>query len=166
MTPAEKKIRSTVLMVAQVLKLLGVKEHGGQNSGEVVETLLRSQGGWKGLPWCVAFAAWVYESACKIAMVKPAIDINLGTSDALRKAEALGRIKEPAEAKTGDIILMGWDGSWRHTAIVKLPPDKNGVITTIEGNTNSAGGAEGDGVWERTRNPKHLEFCKIIDITP
>ena len=59
-----------------------------------------------------------------------------------------GRLAKSPEP--GDIFLISHDGNNGHTGIVKTV-NRDGTVTTLEGNTNTAGSRTGDGVYERTR---------------
>lgn len=164
MTAQEQQLRAAVLLIAQVFLVLKVREHGGANKGEVVEAFLRSQGGHGGQPWCVAFAAWCLETACKLHGIKVPIDANLSSSDLYRKAEKAGRIKQPGAARAGDLfVLKGGPTGFKHTGLVAGKLLANGKLPTIEGNTNDAGSAEGDGVYKKERN---IATIVVIDTAP
>lgn len=150
-------IRGRMVIYAKLFSdLLETHEHGGNNRGEVVETLLRKQGGRPGDPWCMAFVATLYEFACKSYGVKPDIDLNLSCSQAAQRAKELGRYHEDKSlARPGDLVLIpGGPTGYKHVEIVTDPVNEHGVIATIGGNTNEAGSAEGDGVNREKRGGK------------
>lgn len=147
MTEREQRLRSAVVETATVLYQLAVREHGGNNRGEVVEKLLRDEGGHAGQPWCVAFAAWCYEKSCQRIGEKPVIDANLSTSDLREKARKLGRLVSYAKIQPGDFVVFDFG----HTELCLMAMDDDGVILTIGGNTNGAGSADGDGVYKKRR---------------
>jgi hypothetical protein len=59
-------------------------------------------------------------------------------------------LKKPhkGDIKRGDIVCF----TFSHIGIATLPPDSNGFISTVEGNTNGEGSREGDGVYKKTRH--------------
>jgi len=147
----EARLRSAILIILQTFLTLRVREKG-VNRGEVVEAFLRSQGGKPGMPWCVAFAAWVYETACKLYGERCVVDAQLSCSELYAEAQKAKRIIPAAEARTGDFFLIrGGPTGWQHIGVISQPVDAEGYLTTIEGNTNEAGSAEGDGIHKRRR---------------
>lgn len=59
--------------------------------------------------------------------------------------------KDPSSVKPGDIFLIQKTTfDWVHTGIITAV--KNGIFETIEGNTDTAGSSNGNGVYKRIRN--------------
>lgn len=109
-------------------------------------------------PWCAAFACWlVYEAARRI----------WGDSIPFPPCKSAGVINWPAWAKTapgwkrlppstriepGDIVCWDFNGKASGGTHIGLATcEETGTrFTTIEGNTNSEGSREGDGLYAKT----------------
>ncbi|APC43269.1 hypothetical protein Joe_29 [Streptomyces phage Joe] len=103
-----------------------------------------SEGGY-GWPWCAAFVSWVAHEA-GVANLYPH---TAGCESAVAWFKKAGRFSEyPA---IGAQVFFG-PGGGTHTGIVVAYTAT--TITTIEGNTNVNGSAEGDGVYRKTRQRK------------
>lgn len=153
----------TVIYAKLFADLLQTREHGGNNRGEVVETLLRKEGGSAGMPWCMAFAATLYEFACKSFGLTPDIDLNLSVSDGVHKARLLGRYHEDVnQVRPGDLVVIkGGPSGYQHVGIAISFANQQGEVATIEGNTNVAGGADGDGVYRKKRSGAGIGFISL-----
>lgn len=157
-------IRERIVIYAKFLAdVIEVREHGGSNHGEVVEKLLRKAGGSAGMPWCAAFCDTLYECACKSFGVKPDINIGLSVSQLAQRAKELGRYHEDENiVRPGDLVLIkGGPTGYQHVGIAISFMNQQGEIATVEGNTNAAGSAEGDGVYRRKRNGAGLAFVQL-----
>lgn len=67
--------------------------------------------------------------------------------------------KDPSLVKPGDIFLLPKSNyDWYHTGLVVAVGD--GFFETIEGNTNTDGSSNGNGVYKRTRNFS----TKLVDV--
>ncbi len=100
-----------------------------------------SQGGY-GYPWCAVFVAWVAEKAGLKALYPK----TAGCLTAVNWFKNKGRWSfYPA---VGAQVFFGPNGG-THTGLV-VSYDAT-TITTVEGNTNDDGSAEGDGVYLRKR---------------
>lgn len=150
---------------------LDVRESGGDNRGTEVEALLSESGGSAGNSWCAAFACHChYEAALLLC----------GTTTCSRTVKAVGMIFDGRDAANatfskesviagsrtpiaGDVFVMTTRASLRaldegkprtqlagHTGLVVSYDAKSQVLTTIEGNTDGGGSANGDGVYMRT----------------
>ena len=139
------KLSESVIETAKTQ--IGVQEvPKGSNAGPEVEIYLKSVGLGKGYAWCMAFVYWVTnESAKKLGIVNPLLK-TAGVLNQWNKRPVL-RVKTP---QTGDIFIMDYGKGQGHTGFVSqvLP---NGIIETIEGNTNADGSREGYAVCKRTR---------------
>src|SRR5690606_18996251 len=95
-----------------------------------------------GYPWCAVFVAWCAEKA-GIASLYPK---TAGCLTAVNWFRNQGRFSfYPA---VGAQVFFG-SGGGTHTGLV-IAYDAD-TITTVEGNTNANGSAEGDGVYLKTR---------------
>ncbi len=121
---------------------IGVRERG------VNRTPYGRWYGSDGQPWCAMFVSWVFAHA---GVPLPAIDSRRGYSlvrDGYRWARAHGRwTREP---QVGDVFFILYGDGRGHTGIVERV-NRNGTITTIEGNTNIDGSRNGIGVFRRRR---------------
>lgn len=96
-------------------------------------------------PWCAVFVAWVADKADAKALYPK----TAGCETAVAWYKRQGRFSEyPA---VGAQVFFG-PGGGTHTGIVVSYTDS--TITTVEGNTNVNGSAEGDGVYLKTRARK------------
>ena len=95
----------------------------------------------QGQAWCATFASWAYRTSG----VKPgSFPVTASVGEAMNWYKDHGRWSE--YPSVGAQIIMGED---KHTGIViAVQAD---TVTTIEGNTNNQGSAQGDGVYVRTR---------------
>lgn len=142
------EMRIAMMMGAKLLLRLEVAEHGGQNRGEVVDIIIRRQGGIPGPagPWCAAFWATLYEIAKGVTNEPLLFNPGMSTSANVRMAEAAGKLTE--HPRPGDAACFKGDAygtGYVHTAMVWSKPDANGDYRTVEGNV-------GDRVTMRVRN--------------
>ena len=138
--------RITLIYTSQI----GVVEATGRNDGKQVEAYLKAVNLGKGYPWCAAFVKWCF--------------VQLGTKNKIN-AMALScdrpghyvyfkgnKIRTP---QPGDVFTLYYAKLKRigHTGF--FDKDVNGKIyRSVEGNTNSAGSREGDGVYIKYRSYK------------
>lgn len=93
-------------------------------------------------PWCAVFVAWVAHTA-GVASLYPK---TAGCATAVNWFKSRKRFSSyPA---VGAQVFFG-PGGGTHTGLVIAYDSTH--ITTVEGNTNASGGAEGDGVYRKTR---------------
>lgn len=130
---------------------LGVRELSVRNDGPEVEKYLSYVGLKKGQPWCAAFVCWALAEA-NIKNPRSGWSPDLLPASKViwqrTRAIAAGDIDAPREGDVfgiwyrdkGRIAHVGfvdkWDGNW---------------MISVEGNTNEAGSAEGDGVYRKRR---------------
>lgn len=136
--------KQRLLLVGIAEREVGVRERTGQNDGLKVEDYLASADLKKGQPWCAAFVSWVYKQA---GYTKP----RTGWSPALFPSSRLVRSALPGNLlavyfpklkRIGHVgIIVKMDGEW---------------CSSIEGNTNSEGSSEGDGVYIKRRHVKTI----------
>ena len=67
-----------------------------------------------------------------------------------RSVDETVKLRKPhmGDVKRGDIVVFRFS----HIGIATGPPDADGNVPTVEGNTNAAGGRLGDGVYAKERN--------------
>jgi hypothetical protein len=135
-----------------------VREHGGQNRGEVVDAVNRHTLGHSGEPWCATVLDFCVDTAAKVLGVARPFDIGASTSSIHSRARQAKRLRTYEEVRAGDLFLVpGGSTGWRHTGMV-LEKISGGRIRTLEGNTNDEGGAEGYEMCIRTRSAQGLAF--------
>lgn len=140
---------------------VGVHESGGNNKGAALQPFFDaddydpngSKPGDDGYAWCAAFVCW----CCKVALAGRSITFKRPTTpgawDLERWCKEQDRsvmLKKPHERdiRRGDIVVFNIS----HVGIAVGPPDANGNVPTVEGNTNKAGSREGDGVFAKRRH--------------
>lgn len=131
----------------------GVTEATGQNDGPEVETFLRSVGLGRGYSWCMAFQYWaVNQAALDLGVANPLVK----TGGVLEQWRRFGGRKIAADTvipQRGDIVIIDHGGGQGHTYMV-TEPLLNGLVNTIEGNTNTDHSRNGNGVYQLQRNIK------------
>jgi peptidoglycan hydrolase-like protein with peptidoglycan-binding domain len=135
----DAELRARILEVAQ--QEIGTTEATNRNDGAALKYPRFFGRGREA--WCDDFVSWVNSMAGN-----PMDQYNCETTRHTMVRE--GRWKGKQNPKAGDIVLFDWDGDRRadHIGIVKSV-NRDGTLTTIEGNTSRRGHHEG--VWEKTR---------------
>ncbi|MCD0489791.1 peptidoglycan-binding protein [Pedobacter sp. MC2016-14] len=123
---------------------IGVRELTGNNDGKRVEEYLRCVGLKKGNPWCAAWISFVF---MKAGYTLP----RTGWSPALFRKGKLTR-----EPKRGVVFGLYFPDKKRIAHCGILERVHGSHLYTIEGNTDASGSNEGDGVYRRLRNLKHV----------
>lgn len=154
-------------LAAKVLELaaaeVGVREHG-RNRGPEIDAYNREIGHdpAKADPWCAIFVSAMVRRACVAIGVQVPIRLTAGCYTLDEQAPSTMRTGRPV---SGCIFLLGRFENGRailkHTGFIEEDLG-NGVFQTIEGNTDPGGGADGDGVYRRTR--KRGELVSFIDL--
>jgi hypothetical protein len=153
---ADAQQREQLLKIAG--KEIGVREKSGHNDGERVEAYLESVRLKKGQPWCAAFISWVFKQG---AYAQP----RTGWSPALFNTKVNTKV-----VQAGNVFGI-WFSNLKRIAHVGLVEKREGDwLVTIEGNTNVAGGREGDGVYRKRRPLKSIyafaDWLKIQEAMP
>jgi lysozyme family protein len=145
---------------------LGVREvPPGSNRGPRVDRYITTTGlSLSGhYAWCMCFVYWCFEQAAKkIGVDNPcpkkagvimawqacgtAADAGAKGITVITASEAR---KDPSKVRPGMAFFIATGGGTGHTGLVVS--HKNGLLETIEGNTNDNGSREGIGVFRRTR---------------
>lgn len=135
------------LVIVEAKKYLGVREHG-YNSGPEVEMFQKAVDGKATQEsWCMAYVQYCIKKVCaQVGIKEPlyssegCLDVWNHTADAYKN-----HVGGPGQI----VIFQHGDTIHGHTGICE---DAGKIyIHTIEGNTNSAGSREGDGVYEKVR---------------
>lgn len=114
--------------------------------------------GVNGVPWCVIFLCWLFREAGEgAAFFGGAKTASCGTL--LRWYNEQGLTVPVEDVQKGDIVILNFHGTkdTEHCGLV-VETDipffgKNGVVTTVEGNTSSSDSSQSNGgmVCEKTR---------------
>lgn len=145
-------------MLELARKEIGVTEINGTNCGKRVNeykatTWLPATQSW---PWCAAFICWLVKMAMEAEGIKESKTFKrprtAGAFDFENWSQSQGsetNTKKPHknDLLPGDIVVF----KFSHIGIVEGAPDKEGVVTCIEGNTNGAGSREGGAVLRKRR---------------
>jgi hypothetical protein len=133
------------------LSQVGVREATGHNDGVMVETYLASVNFGKGYAWCAAFVSWVYSQNAvpnpKNAWVPSWFNKNIiWARDGLKNQPPL----------PGDVFGLYYPSTKLigHIGFIHRFGEK--ITITVEGNTNSEGSNEGDGVYMKRRPTRQL----------
>jgi hypothetical protein len=130
---------------------IGVMEvPAGSNSGPQVDDYLLTVNCAPGAFWCAAFVYWCCKKASKnLSRVNPAYKtggcLNHWTETNGQKIPAAEAKENPLLIKPGFIFIIDHGKGYGHTGIVEKL--HGGMMTTIEGNSNPAGGRNGLGVF-------------------
>lgn len=145
-------------LINQAGSQLGVTELTGHNDGQAVEAYLKAVGLGKGYAWCMAFVYWCAgQSAKKLGLINP-LKCTGGVLDEWQS----GRGVHIGTPEPGCIFIMHHPEGY-HTGIV-TGVFADGLIHTIEGNTNNNGSREGTSVLRKTRYSKQmLGYIKLED---
>lgn len=108
-------------------------------------------------PWCAAFTSWCVQQTGVLPddiRPKSASAFKGGgyESWAQSNPSIAKLIVNPRTINAGDLVVF----SFSHIGIAATNSDANGSFKCIEGNTNSAGSREGNGVYEKTRSIKSV----------
>ena len=140
---------------------IGVRESGGANKGAALQPFFDadwydpngSAPGDNGYAWCAAFVCWCVQVAIAgraITFERPRTPSAWGMEAwSLAQDRSTWTLKPPGrDIKRGDIVVF----KISHVGIAVSGPDAEGYVNTVEGNTNAAGGREGDGVYRKRRH--------------
>lgn len=134
---------------------VGEEEHPrGSNWGHPVQDYLARVGIAFPASWCMSFMYWSFDEAVKSLKnrANPLIRTG-GVLNAWNKAAVKYRVS--GEPQEGDIFIMDLGHGLGHTGIIETI--QNGMLHTIEGNTNDSGSREGFEVCRRVREPNKMK---------
>ena len=123
---------------------LHIREATGKNDGLAVEAYLKYTGHQKGAPWCASFVSWVFG---QVGFSEPRTAWSPALFPLNRKT------KVPQIANVFGIYFTHLKRI-AHCGIIERTND--GWVSTIEGNTNSTGLREGDGVYRKLRHQRTI----------
>lgn len=154
---ADKTIGETICRIARQQLAVKAREVGGDNRGPFVRHYCRGQS----VAWCQGFASTVTMMAariwCQVDTPFPLVDgsgvMSLWVPWVAESAKAAGRFvpgSSAARIPVGSMFFVpGGQHGYVHVGIVT--GDDGSTISTIEGNTNHAGGSNGYEVAARFR---------------
>jgi hypothetical protein len=131
---------------------VGVRENK-KNGGAMIEEYQKATwlpvGEW---PWCAALVCWVVKQAVgktKVSFRLPQTPGAWAFEKWCRSVDSTVKLRKPTmkDVVRGDIVIF----TFSHIGIATGPPDKNGNVPTVEGNTNADGARLGDGVYRKLR---------------
>jgi len=126
-------------LVTIAVNEIGVCELSGKNDGEQIEAYLAITGLKKGSPWCASFLSWVY---AKAGYLKPR---------SAWSPDLLPKYRLARSALPGDIFGIYFPELKRIAHVGMVERIDGDYCISIEGNTNSSGGNDGDGVYRKRR---------------
>lgn len=143
---------------------VGVREATGRNDGKRVEEYLACVGFKKGAAWCSAFVSWVFfkagygmpRTAWSPALFPKGRVIEIATS-----RNAPRNDKKWRDYKRGLVFGIYFSDLKRIAHCGILIRVKGEWCETVEGNTSSEGGREGDGVYRKLRHKRTI--AKMAD---
>lgn len=141
-------------MTALAKNEIGVEEVNGTNCGPRVNeyksaTWLDSTKPW---PWCAAFICWLFKESMKggsYTFERPQTAGAWDFENWAKKQNSSIVLKKPhrSDIQAGDIVIF----TFSHIGIATSSPDTNGIVSTIEGNTDGSGSREGGAVLAKKR---------------
>jgi hypothetical protein len=134
--------RERLVSIAQ--SQIGIREATGHNDGAQVEAFLKVTNLPKGNPWCAAFVSWVFSKA---GFMKP----RTAWSPDLFPLARQTLLPQPADVLGIYSIKLK---RIAHAGIVERR--QNNWIISVEGNTNTNGSRDGDGVYRKWRHIKNI----------
>lgn len=137
---------------------IGTKEVP-KNAGAQVITFLNSVGLGAGQPWCMAFVYYCFNVASQNLNLQNPLS---KTGHCMTQWYTASPVLKSQTPRVGSVFIMSYGDGKGHTGIVTKVNDNN-TFEAIEGNTNSAGSREGEGVWRKTR--KNSEVIGFISIS-
>lgn len=172
-----------IVQIAEAEAAAKVREVGGPNRGERVQLYQRAIGMAPGSPWCAAFVAWIVREASGEAKAPPwatgsAVSNFFNAQAKLRGSEFLAMPHERGKVRAGWVWVRAASPAdaiaarakrWTrgHTGIV-VNPEGGAGFATVEGNTNSAGSRDGDGVYSKSQSwtdPRTLGFFDPVALS-
>lgn len=148
---------------------IGIKEISGNKGwkNKDFEKKMKKMGWTSGQAWCMYFVKLVIHEAYLLIgndkMAQWALTLNGGVLSSFSKMKSKTVVHPPTNPQPGFIgIMQHGTSQLGHTFIVDRLGDVDKMeIKTIEGNTNSGGVREGDGVYERTRYTDNMMKNKL-----
>lgn len=149
--PSSPKVTYTIsypdLLDSLYMSQVGVRELTGNNDGPDVLKYQKNAGLTSGYSWCACFVKWCFDQAG----VRTPITAWSPTCHNKKNIVMMNSTYKK-ELQKGDVFTLYFPRMKRigHTGFVRRKFGMNSV-ETVEGNTNSAGSREGDGVYIKVR---------------
>jgi hypothetical protein len=158
------KLRNKLVELAKTELAKGIKETS-KNQGVGIEKYWGAtwyKDGYKNRePWCAAFTCWLFQEGMKddkYTFKAPQTPAAYGFENWCLKQDNSVLLKRSGKISKGDIVIFNFS----HIGIA-IEDEANGVVTTVEGNTDAAGSREGGGVFRKVRNRKTIRsFIKVM----
>ena len=134
----------------------GIRETA-PNRGPMVDVFLRDAGldaANGSYPWCCAFVRHCFVKAAAEQGVEPLFPRTASCAKAWERAPLWSRSEKP---EPGCVFLIDYGKGKGHAGFVVDVDWAKKTLTCIEGNTNSGGSREGDGVYRRTRRMEDID---------
>lgn len=126
---------------------VGVREATGRNDGAKVSEYLRTVHLGPGHAWCAAFVSWSFAQAGISALRSGWSPAWFPVSHLVyRRGDAL-----TYRAELGDVLGIYYPHLDRIAHVGFVDGMQGNFLLTVEGNTNEAGGRQGDGVYRKRR---------------
>lgn len=164
----QPNIRDEALQVA-ISQLGKAEDPIGSNWGHPIQDYLDSVGISFAAAWCMAFVYWCYKQASiSLDIPNPVIETG-GVLNCWNKTNPANRIMRQTAMDNPNILLPGYQCIMNfgqgigHTFFIESVDVSNGLINTIEGNSNTDGSREGYEVVRHQRkisNPLIQGFIK------
>ena len=107
--------------------------------------------------WCAVFVSWV---ANQVGMLGTAIPMHAWTPSGLSWFRTRGLVTQGKGAKAGDVFYIYYPSKGRVAHVGFVERVDGNYIYTIEGNTNTSGSSQGNGVYRLKRKiTSNLYFC-------
>lgn len=139
-------LRQDVITLAE--SKLYVRERTGKNDGKDVEMFLRSVGRKKGDAWCAAFVSWLHIQN-NIPNPESGWSPDWFRNNLVYK-RPIPRMT-PFVSRPGQVFGLWYESKGRVAHVGIIESETRLHYHTIEGNTNTAGSNEGDGVYRKIR---------------
>lgn len=162
--PEKPSLGTAVVAYAKQHLKARPREVGGENRGPWVRLYMDGNEGAE-FRWCAGFACFVLNQACTTQGVPLPITPSVSCDSLAASAKIKGLFVGEAAAtptliRPGSLFLSRRTSEdWTHVGIVVLVSDE--TFSTIEGNTNDEGSAEGYEVCSRTRGYGSKDFIVI-----
>lgn len=142
-------MKASVKSVLQVAsKEVGVREVGDNRGARVQQYQAATTLGGTGWPWCAAFVCWCIQQVFGRTTGRKLFTPSASCDVILAWARKLGILKStPVAGCAGLVMASKYDA----THIFLVESVHPGYVVTIEGNTNTNGSRNGNGVYRRKR---------------
>lgn len=98
--------------------------------------------------WCAQFVGWCFGHAAEALGAHNPLPKSSSVWGLWQRSPVSWRVTDP---QAGDVFLIDHGDGKGHCGIVTGRGFADGVVTTVEGNSNADGSRNGDGVYSRSR---------------